>query len=225
MRLRLALLLAFTVDACGSVGEQGLDGGGGASAGGGGAGANGGAGTSGSAAANGGAGTSGSAGVSGDPCQAVVALDRSCTASTDCFGGPHAVDSCGQLHVIGFRTSEKTKFDALEPACRALIEKGGCAGQQPYADDGSVLRFNEDPGVACVHGTCTTYLSDCGGPCPTGTACFSCANHASLYAACTTTCGSGVPCPDPALPLCQLGTSGNIAANFCTAANVACNTR
>ena len=79
--------------------------------------------------------------------------------------------------------------------------------------------------MTCVQGKCTTFVPDCGKPCGNGTTCFSCSNHAQLFAACTTTCADSTACTDPTLPLCQMGTSGNTAGKFCTAANVACDTK
>jgi hypothetical protein len=46
-----------------------------------------------------------------------------------------------------------------------------------------------------------------------------------MFAACTTMCTAGTACPDAALPVCQYGSSGNTAGMFCTAANVACDTK
>jgi hypothetical protein len=95
----------------------------------------------------------------------------------------------------------------------------------PTADDGSRLRFNEQAGVTCLQGKCTTFEPDCGQPCGAGTTCFSCANHQLMFAACTTTCVNSSTCADPTLPLCQMGTSGNTSGTFCTAAGVQCDTR
>ena len=166
----------------------------------------------------------GGAGGSG-ACQAVVALDRACTTSADCVAVSHTTNCCGQEHVFGLRASEQARFSALEAQCDATYPACGCATQQPFADDGSRLQFQQAAGVTCVEGQCTTFVPDCGAPCATGTTCFSCTNHGSLSAACTTTCTSPSDCHAPALPLCQSGSTGNTFGMFCTASNVACDTQ
>ena len=98
-------------------------------------------------------------------------------------------------------------------------------------DDGSVdNRPTVQAGVTCQLGTCTTFVRDCGKPCASGTTCFSCSNHAQLFAACTTPCTDkslSSDCPNSTLPLCQAatGTTGNTNGTYCTAAGVACDTK
>ena len=175
----------------------------------------------------GGATSAGGAGAGGgaSPCQAVLALDRSCTSAADCFGGGHVISCCGQMHFVGVRVSEQARFQTLEAQCDATYPPCGCAAQQPLADDGSRLRWDENPGVTCQQGICTTYVSDCEGPCAAETTCFSCSNHSSMFSACTKACTGSTACADPGLPLCQMGSSGNISGMFCTASNVACDTK
>ena len=174
-------------------------------------------------------GASGSGGATGaggtSPCQAVLALDCSCTTPADCFAGAHTTDCCGNGQFIGFRTSEQARFQTLEAQCDATYPACGCPAQQPTADDGSRLPFNQQAGVTCLQGKCTTFVPDCGAPCGAGTTCFTCSNHASVYAACTTTCTDSTQCTTAALPLCQMGISGNVAGKYCTAANVLCDTK
>jgi hypothetical protein len=132
------------------------------------------------------------------------------------------------VQFIGFRNSVQTQFQTLEAQCDATYPACGCAAGQPTTDDGSRLRFGDQAsqaGVTCLQGKCTTFVPDCGQPCGTGTTCFSCSNHNQLFAACTTMCADSTACTDPTLPLCQMGTSGNTAGKFCTAANVACDTK
>ena len=172
----------------------------------------------------GGGGTAGAGGTT-SPCQAVLALDRSCTTAADCFAGAHTTDCCGNAQFIGFRNSQMTQFQTLEAACDATYPACGCPAGSPTADDGSRLRFNQQAGVTCLQGKCTTFVPDCGQPCGAGTTCFSCTNHALMFAACTTMCADSNACADPTLPLCQMGASGNTAGKFCTAANVKCDTR
>jgi hypothetical protein len=158
-------------------------------------------------------------------CQAVLALDRSCTTSADCVAVSHTTNCCGQEQVFGLRATEQARFTTLEAQCDPTYPACGCAAQQPFVDDGSQLRFQDTAGVACVQGKCTTFVPECGAPCATGTTCFSCTNHGSMFAACTTMCAGSVDCHDAALPLCQSSTTGNTYRMFCTASNVACDTQ
>jgi hypothetical protein len=185
-------------------------------------------GTGGSAGGRGGAGGSAAGGGAGGTmsiCQAVLALDRSCTTPADCFAGVHTSNCCGQAQVVGFNLAAKTQFDTFEAQCDAGYPACGCAAGPPTTDDGSRLGSDGQVGVTCVQGKCTTFVPACQQPCRAGTTCFSCSNHASLFAACTTMCADSNACTDPALPLCQMGQSGNTAGMFCTAANVACDTK
>jgi len=199
----------------GTAGSTGSGGGGSTGAGG-----IGGGGTTGSAGRGGSTGGGGAGGTS-SPCQAVLALERSCTTPADCFAGMHVSNCCGQVQFIGFANSTKTQFQALEAQCDAIYPACGCAAGQPTADDGSRLRFDQQAGVTCLQGKCTTFVPDCGQPCGAGTTCFSCASKPTMFAACTTTCTDSSACPDPTLPLCQMGSSGNVSGKYCTA-NVAC---
>ena len=207
-----------------------LDGGAGGASGSGGAAGPGGAGGRGGGASTGGrggaGGSTGGGGAGGtSPCQAVLALDRSCTTPADCFAGAHTTDCCGNSQFIGFRTSEQARFQTLEAQCDATYPGCGCPAGPPTADDGSRVGFSQQAGVTCLQGKCTTFVPDCGQPCGAGTTCFSCSNHSSVFAACTTMCTESTQCTTAALPLCQMGTSGNTAGKFCTAANVQCDTK
>jgi hypothetical protein len=202
----------------GSAGTGGTTGSGGRGGGGGNAGTGGNGGAGGSAGSTGGGGAGGTT----SPCQAVLALDRSCTTAADCFAGAHTTNCCGQVQFIGFRNSVKTQFQTLEAQCDMTYPLCGCAAGQPTADDGSRLRFNDQAGVTCLQGKCTTFVPDCGQPCSAGTTCFSCMSKPTTFAACTTMCADSDACGDPTLPLCQMGMSGNTSGKFCTAANVAC---
>ena len=70
-------------------------------------------------------------------CQAVLALDRSCTTSADCVAVSHTTNCCGQEQVFGLRASEQARFSTLEAQCDLTYPACGCAAQQPLADDGS----------------------------------------------------------------------------------------
>ncbi len=168
-------------------------------------------------------GTGGAGGAS--PCQAVLALDRSCTTASDCFAAAHQTSCCGTRELTGLSTSVKAQYQGLEAQCDATYPACGCAEGQPTTDDGSMIQFNATPGVACVQGTCTTYAAECGQPCAAGTTCFSCSNHGAPFAACTTMCTGSTDCTDSTLPLCQFGSSGNRSGMFCTASGVACDTK
>jgi hypothetical protein len=170
-------------------------------------------------------GATGGVGGATSPCQAVIALDRSCSSAADCFAGAHTTDCCGNAQFIGFRTSEQARFQTLEAQCDATYPACGCPAGPPTADDGSRLRFSQQAGVTCLQGKCTTFVPDCGQPCAAGTTCFSCASKPSMFASCTTMCADSNACPDPTLPLCQMGSSGNVSGKYCTAANVTCDIR
>ncbi len=186
-------------------------------------------GAGGAAGTGGGSGSGGSTGggAGGTPsaCQAVLALDRSCSTPADCFTGAHVIDCCGNGRVMGFRNAVASQFQTLEAACAASYPACGCPAGPPAADDGSQLRFSQQAGVTCLQGKCTTFVPECGQPCGAGTTCFSCANGAATFAACATMCADSTACTDPTLPLCQMGSSGNTSGKFCTAANVGCDTR
>ncbi len=162
----------------------------------------------------------------GGACQAVLALDRSCTTSADCIAVSHTTNCCGQEQILGLRVTEQAHFTALEAQCDPTYPACGCAAQEPVVDDGSRIQFQGTADVACVQGKCRTYVPDCGQPCATGTTCFSCRNQGSTFAACATTCARNTDCHDPDLPLCQSGSAGNTQYGmFCTASNVACDTQ
>jgi hypothetical protein len=166
----------------------------------------------------------GDAGGSGG-CQAVLTLDRSCTTSADCVAVSHTTNCCGQEQIFGLRATEEARFATLEAQCDPTYPPCGCAAQQPFVDDGSQIRFQGTAGVTCIDGKCTTFVPDCGQPCAAGTTCFSCTNHGSMFAACTTACTTNADCHAPALPTCESGTTGNTYGMFCTASNVACDTQ
>ena len=214
MKKLRAAVFAFCVclSACSSTGPLGADGG---------------AGTGGaSGSAGGGAGSTGGGGAGGaSPCQAVLALDRSCTSASDCFAAVHQTNCCGQRAFIGIRASAQAQYQDLEPKCEATYPACGCGEGQPTTDDGSKVQFTATPGVTCMQGVCTTFAAECGKPCASGTTCFSCSNHNQVFAACTTMCTGNTDCHDSRLPMCQFGSSGNTSGMFCTASAVACDTK
>jgi hypothetical protein len=215
MRMVSALVLfPLAVGGCSSVSPLAVDGQ--ASAAGG---------TSG-ALGTGGHGTGGTGGAVGfTPCQDVLALDRSCAVDADCIAVPHAVDCWPKTRFLGLRSSEQARFNILEVQCDRTFGIGTCPQEQAVTDDGSRLSPADRPGLTCLRGICTTYVTNCGGPCPSGTTCFSCVDRASQFAACTTTCTGSLDCVGPTLPLCQYGASGNTSGMFCTASGVACDSK
>ena len=80
------------------------------------------------AAAGGSGGSTGGGGTGGttSPCQAVLALDRSCTTPADCFAGAQRTNCCGHRQFVGFRNSVKTPFQTLEAQCDATYPACGC---------------------------------------------------------------------------------------------------
>jgi hypothetical protein len=115
--------------------------------------------------------------------------------------------------------SAQAQYQTLESKCEAAYPACGCAEGQPTTDDGSKIQFSATPGVACGQGVCTTYAADCGKPCGIGTTCFSCSNHSTIFAACTTMCTVGTDCMDPTLPMCQFGPP--VTRRACSARRVA----
>ena len=127
---------------------------------------------------DGGTGTGGAGG--GAACQAVLALDRTCTTTADCIAVPHQTNCCGQRTFIGVRASEAGREQMLEAQCDATYPACGCAEGAPTTDDGSRLSFDGSPGLTCAQGICTTFSPACGAPCAAGTTCTSCSNDAGL---------------------------------------------
>jgi hypothetical protein len=162
-------------------------------------------------------------------CQTIDALDRSCTADTDCVAVKHTSSCCGQIRYIGIRQTEKARFDANEPACDASYPACGCAAQSPLMDDGSVdIRQTVQPGVKCQLGTCTTFVRDCAKPCAAGTTCFTCTTPSLWFGACTVPCANSSDCPSSlGMPSCTTanGTSGNTSGSFCAYADTLCDSK
>lgn len=141
------------------------------------------------AAPDGGGGSTGTGGAAA--CQAVLALDRTCTTTADCIAVPHQTNCCGQRAFIGIRASEAGHEQMLEAQCDATYPACGCAEGAPTTDDGSRLAFDGAPGLTCAQGICTTFAPACGGPCPSGTTCSSCSSDAAMSCtAANTACGA-----------------------------------
>jgi hypothetical protein len=185
----------------------------------------------------GGSGTGGTAGITGAggvpvvACLTVQTLDRSCTVDADCFAAVNVADCCGRHQWIGLRTTEQTRYTTLEQQCMATWPACTCATRPTITDDGSTIKDGMTPGgvgVTCQQGVCTTFVRTCGGPCAAGLTCFSCQITGGQYGACTTPCTdttASSDCSTASLPLCQMGTSGNVDGTYCTAATVQCDRR
>src|SRR3954462_5032479 len=64
-------------------------------------------------------------------CQAVLALDRSCSTSGDCVAVSHTTHCCGKEQIFGLRAPEQARFATLEAQCDPPYPACGCAAQQP----------------------------------------------------------------------------------------------
>jgi hypothetical protein len=158
-------------------------------------------------------------------CLTVQTLDRSCTTDADCFAAQNVADCCGRLQYIGLRTTEQTRYTTLETQCKSQWPACTCATGPTTTDDGSKIKSTTSVGVTCHQGVCTTFVPACGGPCATGTTCFSCQVPNGQYGACTTPCtdtAASSDCTNTSLPRCQMGASGNVDGTYCTAASVMC---
>jgi hypothetical protein len=161
-------------------------------------------------------------GDAGSACQAIAALDRSCSVDADCLAVRHVSNCCGQEIFIGIRTTESARFQNLEAACDSAYPACGCAAGLPLAQDGSALVFGgPKAGVTCLRGTCTTFSPVCGHACEGGRSCFACADQLNTYASCSIRCTDGSECKEPNVPTCQDSPTGR----FCTSAGITCNTR
>jgi len=172
-----------------------------------------------------GQGGAGGVGGAASPCSVIAKLDRACLSNDDCFSARHTSNCCGQITFLGLNVAGKATYNANEPACDASYPLCECATLPPLLDDGSRIRSDQTPAVACVNGICTTFVKDCEGPCGTGKTCFTCGNRNGLFAACTTSCGTSADCADTSLPHCQSAQSGNVAGMFCTPASVLCDSK
>lgn len=97
-------------------------------------------------------------------CGFVDTLDDSCTSDADCAYGIHQTDCCGNTFAVGFRTSERTRFETFEPMCQATYPLCGCPSGPTRTDSGeSVLGDPDSIRVACVSSgprrVCLTYVT------------------------------------------------------------------
>jgi hypothetical protein len=146
-------------------------------------------------------------------------LDRSCARASDCVVARHMVDCCGTMIAFGLNAADEQRFKLAERRCAATFPACGCAPGPTRTDDGSEAFDDAGIEVACLQGTCTTYLEGCGEPCPDGRCCFRCTTDQQQdYYACSTACESDADCIDPALPACAPSLYGT---TFC-AEDVGC---
>ena len=163
-----------------------------------------------------------------NPCLLIPTLDRSCTTGDDCFAATTTADCCGSGRVVGLRKTEQASYADLEEQCQGVWPACACPTGPTILDDGSTILPDMSVGVTCQGGVCTTFVPACEHPCPSGTTCFSCQIPGGQFAACTTPCkdvDGGTDCPNPELPRCQQGTSGNTYGTFCTSATATCDLR
>ena len=174
-----------------------IDGAGGAKAG---AGGSGGTVSSGGARSDG-----GSIDAGGSACQQAAAVDRTCTAVTDCIVVNHQTDYIGQLRLLGIRSSEMAHFAGLETACHATIKTFHLPATT--ADDGSLVDASSKA-VACQAGVCTTYSMACGQPCSSDHVCITCGTGANAKSFCSQVCSMSA-CTEAPRTSCLGGTSVN----------------
>jgi hypothetical protein len=96
-------------------------------------------------------------------CSFVDSLDRSCTVDADCEIGVHQTDCCGNTYAIGLAPSERDRFDAWEPMCRATYPACGCPSGPTQTDSGESAFDASSIQVACVivgpTQRCRTYVT------------------------------------------------------------------
>jgi hypothetical protein len=137
----------------------------------------------------------------GTACEKAAAVDRSCTAVTDCVVVTHQTDYMGQTMLLGIRSSEMAHFAALETACHAT--KNNFKTPAVAADDGSLVDAMAKT-VACQAGLCTTYSAACTQPCAAGHVCITC----GATSVCSQLCGMS-SCTEAPRTSCLGGTSTN----------------
>lgn len=98
-----------------------------------------------------------------EPCAYVDVLDRSCIDDTDCAFGVHQSDCCGTSVVLGFAAGERSRFEALEPACVESHPLCGCAARPTTAESGETVTDVSAVQVACVsrgpRSVCISYVT------------------------------------------------------------------
>jgi hypothetical protein len=182
------------------------------------AGAGGSTGTGGSTGAGGAIRAGGGAG--GSPCEALLALDRSCASDSDCAVVVHETNCCGGYAWVGVRASLQEQFAILEAQCEDFYPDCGCADWRRSTDDGSRVTSATMVAAACEAGVCRTYLSACGHLCASGSSCQTCTDVATVVvtASCAPQCSSDADCPDPDAARCNLGHS----TGLCSRAEMSC---
>jgi len=85
------------------------------------------------------------------------ALEKACSAASDCFVARHTKNCCGTQTAIGLNVSATVAFMTAESSCDAAYPGCGCAQFPTQAEDGRT----EDMGaihVRCDSGLCTTFV-------------------------------------------------------------------
>jgi hypothetical protein len=84
-------------------------------------------------------------------CTFVDTLDRHCAIDDDCTVAIHQTDCCGNTFAIGVNHSERTRFDASEPACSASYPRCGCPTGPTRTDSNETATD-----TATIHAGCIT---------------------------------------------------------------------
>jgi hypothetical protein len=163
------------------------------------------AGGSGGTASSGGARNDGGSIDAGSACQQAAAVDRTCTAITDCVVVKHQTDYIGQVSVLGIRSSEMARFAELEKSCKATMTTFHLPATT--ADDGSLVDASSKA-VACESGFCTTFSPACAQPCSSNHVCITCGTGANAKSVCSQVC-SMAACTEAPRTSCLGGTSVN----------------
>jgi hypothetical protein len=90
------------------------------------------------------------AGDSGPGCGFIDLLDRGCASDSDCALGVHQTDCCGNTTAIGFRSTERMRFDVLEPACDRTYPGCGCPSGPTNTDSGETVFDRSQIHVGCI---------------------------------------------------------------------------
>lgn len=99
----------------------------------------------------------------GAACAVISTLARTCTSDASCFVALHQINCCGTEVATGLSTSERTRFEMLEPVCRASYPACGCPTMQTTTDTGELVTDPSQVRVGCIArgpaGICMTYVT------------------------------------------------------------------
>jgi len=92
-----------------------------------------------------------------DP-QVFPEFDRSCMNNRDCTIVLHQVDCCGSLVAWGLHNDAGKPFAEAEAVCQEQFPDCDCAPKLTVCDDGKATEDVGQIGVACMKGSCGTFL-------------------------------------------------------------------